>query len=212
MFAGSRLLLPDLRTFLHMHIYSAAWKFVNPLEFSIFLHKYDPKHHQIFAQVLKVDKENPIKQMRQIFSLPFIYSGKWSNIAYLCIAKVCDSLGLAVNLKVILESSVQRCFESVQWLSNVSSWPVLFKKQGSIKVWSCLWKWIMSWTKEITEDLWKRVDVAHQARKDYKTISKEFGLHKSTVRQIVYKWRKFKTTVTFPRSGRPTKITPKQNV
>ncbi len=46
----------------------------------------------------------------------------------------------------------------------------------------------------------KRVDVAHQARKGYKTISKEFGLHKSTVRQIVYKWRKFKTTVTFPRS------------
>ncbi len=30
-------------------------KFVNPLEFSIFLHKYDPKHHQIFAQVLKVN-------------------------------------------------------------------------------------------------------------------------------------------------------------
>ncbi len=43
--------------------YSAAGKFVNPLEFSTFLHKYDPKHHQIFAQVLKVDKENPIKQM-----------------------------------------------------------------------------------------------------------------------------------------------------
>ncbi len=41
-------------------ICSAAGKFVNPLEFSIFLHKYDPKHNQIFAQVLKVDKENPI--------------------------------------------------------------------------------------------------------------------------------------------------------
>ncbi len=68
----------------------------------------------------------------------------------------------------------------------------------------------MSRTKEITEDLGKRVDVAHQARKVYKTISKEFGLHKST--EIVYKWRKFKTTVTFPRSGRPTKITPKQNM
>ncbi len=38
--------------------YSAAWKFVNPLVFSIFLHKYDPKHHQIFTQVLKVDKVN----------------------------------------------------------------------------------------------------------------------------------------------------------
>ncbi len=70
----------------------------------------------------------------------------------------------------------------------------------------------MSLTKEITEDLGKRVDVAHQARKGYKTISKEFGLHKSTVRQTVYKWRKFKTTVTFPRRGRPIKITPKQNV
>ncbi len=45
---------------------------------------------------------------------------------------------------------MQRCFQSVQWLSNVSTWPVLFKEQGSIKVWSCLWKWIVSWTKEIT--------------------------------------------------------------
>ncbi len=75
---------------------------------------------------------------------------------------------------------MQRCFQSVQWLSNVSTWPVLFKEQGSIKVWSCLWKWIISRTKEITEDLGKRVDVAHQARKGYKTISKEFGLHKSS--------------------------------
>ncbi len=62
-------------------------------------------------------------------------------------------------------------------------------------------------TKEINEDLGEWVDVAHQARNVYKTISKEFGLHKSTVRQIVYKLRKFKTAVTFPRRGRPTKIT-----
>ncbi len=87
---------------------------------------------------------------------------------------------------------MQRCFHSVQWLSNVSTWPVLFREQGSIKVWSCLWKWIMSWTKEITEDLWKRVDVAHQARKVYKTISKRFWTPPNPVRQIVYKWRKFR--------------------
>ncbi len=31
----------------------------------------------------------------------------------------------------------------------------------------------------------------------------------STSPQSVYKWRKFKTTATFPRSGQPTKITPK---
>ncbi len=31
--------------YVHIYIYlSAAWKFVNPLELSIFLHKYDPKH------------------------------------------------------------------------------------------------------------------------------------------------------------------------
>ncbi len=46
-------------------IYSAAWKFVNPLELYIFLHKYDPKYNQIFTQVMKVNKENSIKQMRQ---------------------------------------------------------------------------------------------------------------------------------------------------
>ncbi len=37
----------------------------------LFLHKYDPQHNQIFAQVLKVDKENPIKQMTQKYSLSF---------------------------------------------------------------------------------------------------------------------------------------------
>ncbi len=63
---------------------------------------------------------------------------------------------------------------------------VLFKEQGSIKVWSCLWKSIMSRVKEITEDLGKRVDVARQDRNGYKTTSKELGLHTSTVRQIVY--------------------------
>ncbi len=35
----------------------------------------------------------------------------------------------------------------------------------------------MSQTKEITEDLRERVDVVHQDRKVYKTISKEFVLH-----------------------------------
>jgi len=53
----------------------------------------------------------------------------------------------------------------------------------------------MAQTKETSEDLGKRV-VAHQAGKGYKTISKEFGLYKSTVRQTVYKWRKFKTMST----------------
>ncbi len=97
---------------------------------------------------------------------------------------------ISSSFKGEINPSVQRCFQSVQWLSNVSLWPVLFKEQGSIKVWSCLWKWIMSLSKEIIEDLGKRVDVAHHARKSYKTISKEFELQKSTIGQIVYKWKK----------------------
>lgn len=67
-------------------------------------------------------------------------------------------------------------------------------------------------TKELSEELRKRIVDAHEAGKGYKFISKEFGLHRSTVRQIVYKWRIFKTTVTLPRSGRPTKITQEQGV
>ncbi len=59
--------------YIYIYIYtSAAGKFVNPSECSIFLHKYDSKHHD---QVLKVDIENPIKQCEtKIFSLSIIYS------------------------------------------------------------------------------------------------------------------------------------------
>lgn len=46
--------------------------FVNPLESSIFLLKYDPKHYQMFTKVLKVDKENPIKN-ETIYTLSIIY-------------------------------------------------------------------------------------------------------------------------------------------
>ncbi len=41
----------------------------------------------------------------------------------------------------------------------------------------------------------------------YKTISKQSGLHKCTFTIVI-----FKTTVTFPRSGPLTKVTPKQSV
>ncbi len=72
--------------------YSAAWKFVNPLELYIFLHKYDPRYNQSFAQVVKVNKENPIKQIRKKIYFSCIYSGKWSNIAYLWVYKYVNLL------------------------------------------------------------------------------------------------------------------------
>ncbi|KAK3557416.1 hypothetical protein QTP70_026651, partial [Hemibagrus guttatus] len=48
----------------------------------------------------------------------------------------------------------------------------------------------------------------YQSGKGYKAISKALGLPQTTVRAIIYKWRKHGTVENLPRSGRPTKITP----
>jgi transposase len=61
-------------------------------------------------------------------------------------------------------------------------------------------------TKEISEDLRLRMIDLHKVGKGYKSISKSLDVHQSTVRQIVYKWRKFSTVATLPRSGCPAKI------
>lgn len=48
-------------TFVHeLSIFCGTWKFVDTIEF---VHNYDPKH-LIFRQVLKVDKQSSIKQMK----------------------------------------------------------------------------------------------------------------------------------------------------
>ncbi|XP_040177692.1 uncharacterized protein LOC120909937 isoform X2 [Rana temporaria] len=64
-------------------------------------------------------------------------------------------------------------------------------------------------SKEIPEDLRKQVVEAHKSGKGYKKIAKNLNMHLSTVRKIVYKWKKFSTVATLPRSGRPTKISAK---
>ncbi|XP_040293992.1 zinc finger protein 367-like [Bufo bufo] len=61
-------------------------------------------------------------------------------------------------------------------------------------------------SKEISEEVRKKVVEAHKDGKGYKTISKVFDLHRSTVRQIIYKWKVFNSIDTRPRSGRPTKL------
>ncbi|KAK3549900.1 hypothetical protein QTP86_015517, partial [Hemibagrus guttatus] len=49
----------------------------------------------------------------------------------------------------------------------------------------------------------------YQSGKGYEAISKALGLPRTTVRAIIYKWRKHGTVENLPRSGRPTKITPR---
>ncbi len=84
---------------------------------------------------------------------------------------------------------------------------------------TCLTKWsrpkdpqklhIMLRSKEIQEQMRKKVIEIYQSGKGYKAISKPLGLQRTTVRAIIHKWRKHGTVVNLPRSGRPTKITPR---
>ena len=62
-------------------------------------------------------------------------------------------------------------------------------------------------TKEISEDLILRMVALHKAGKGYKSISKSLDVHQSTVRPIVYNWKKFSTVATLPRNGHPAKMT-----
>ncbi|KAK3556141.1 hypothetical protein QTP70_005626 [Hemibagrus guttatus] len=55
----------------------------------------------------------------------------------------------------------------------------------------------------------KKVIEIYQSGKGYKAISKALGLPRTTVRAIIYKWQKYGTVENLPRSGRPTKITPR---
>ncbi len=50
----------------------------------------------------------------------------------------------------------------------------------------------------------------YQSGEGYKTISKVLGLQRTTVRAIIHKGRKLGTVVNLPRSGRPTKTTPRE--
>ncbi|KAK3508611.1 hypothetical protein QTP70_035201, partial [Hemibagrus guttatus] len=68
---------------------------------------------------------------------------------------------------------------------------------------------IMPRSKELQKQMRKKVIEIYQSGKGYKAISKALGLPRTTVRAIIYKWRKHGTVENLPRSGRPTKITPR---
>uniref|UniRef100_A0A9J8AA81 Transposase n=1 Tax=Cyprinus carpio carpio TaxID=630221 RepID=A0A9J8AA81_CYPCA len=64
-------------------------------------------------------------------------------------------------------------------------------------------------SKEIQKKMRKKVIEIFQSGKGYKAISKALGLQRTTVRTIIHKWQKYGTVENLPRSGRPTKITPR---
>ncbi len=158
------------------------------------MHKYDTKHHQIFTKVLKVGN---------IFFVIYFFC---KMIQY-CISVSGKSMwisGISSLFKGKLESICAEVF-------SVSAMTI-----------RCQSLLCFMWRTGIYQRLIMFVEVNHgtnkgpqkegwccSSGKGYKAISEEFGLHKSTVRQIEHKWRKFKTAVNFLRSGRPIKITPK---
>uniref|UniRef100_A0A0E9WVM2 Sleeping Beauty transposase HTH domain-containing protein n=1 Tax=Anguilla anguilla TaxID=7936 RepID=A0A0E9WVM2_ANGAN len=65
-------------------------------------------------------------------------------------------------------------------------------------------------SKEIPEEREKKdLFEIYQAGKGYKAISKALGLHQTTVRAIISKWRTLGTVVNHPWSGWPAKIPPR---
>ncbi|KAM4642315.1 uncharacterized protein O3C94_016680 [Discoglossus pictus] len=63
-------------------------------------------------------------------------------------------------------------------------------------------------SKEIPEEIRKNVVDLYDSGKGYKAISKALGLHLSTVRTIITKWRTFGIIENLPRSGQPAKTSP----
>lgn len=72
--------------------------------------------------------------------------------------------------------------------------------------------WIMPRKNELSEALRSQIVDLHKAGKGYKIIARTLDIHRSTVRKIVYKWKRFSTVATLPRSGRPTKSSAKTKI
>ena len=61
-------------------------------------------------------------------------------------------------------------------------------------------------SKELSKELRDRIVARHRSGQGYKRISAALKVPKSTVASIILKWKKFGTTRTLPRPGRPAKL------
>ncbi|KAG2468235.1 TCB1 transposase, partial [Polypterus senegalus] len=61
-------------------------------------------------------------------------------------------------------------------------------------------------SKKLSVDLQVRIVWRHKSGEGYRKISAALKVPVSTVASIIHKWKKFKTTWTLPRAGRPSKL------
>ncbi|KAK3509719.1 hypothetical protein QTP70_008457 [Hemibagrus guttatus] len=83
-----------------------------------------------------------------------------------------------------------------------------FDPNSAIQRWTC-WCALDHWINPSSLQLEVTNLPIYQSGKGYKVIFKALGLLRTTVRAIIYKWRKHGTVENLPRNGRPTKITPR---
>ncbi|KAI4892520.1 hypothetical protein NFI96_005751 [Prochilodus magdalenae] len=67
----------------------------------------------------------------------------------------------------------------------------------------------MAKTKELSKDTRDKIVDYHKAGKGYGAIAKQLGEKRSTVGEIIRKWKKLNMTVNLPRTGAPRKISPR---
>ena len=64
-------------------------------------------------------------------------------------------------------------------------------------------------TRELSNDLKKRIVDAHNSGIGYGTLAKQFRTPKSKIQSVIKKWKEYQTTVSLPRAGRPRKLSQK---
>ncbi len=131
--------------------YSAAWKFVNPLVFYIFMHIYiyDPKHHQILTQVLKVDKVNS-NQINEtnIFFVIYLREKKYP-VLHICVLQKYVNLWWDVGRFPPMNYLLEILPQQFNWIKGIvhpkmkmNSW--FTHPQGILVKWFSSFRWIQS--------------------------------------------------------------------
>ena len=68
----------------------------------------------------------------------------------------------------------------------------------------------MAKTRELCKDIRDKIVDLHKTGMGYRTIGKQLGEKATTtIGAIIRKWKKFKMTANYPRSGAPCKISPR---
>ncbi len=67
----------------------------------------------------------------------------------------------------------------------------------------------MAKTKELSNDVRDKIVDLHKSEMGYKTVAKQLGEKVTTVGVIIHKWKKYKITVSLPRTEDPCKISPR---